>query len=508
MREVRLSARQSKRPANRRDEERPALRVVEGGGGNDPPDAGNADVLTRRFPRTDSGNAELFAALHGDNTRYDHRRRRWLIWKDHWWVPDRDAEIRRMAKHAARVRQQQREWLEIPDQEERARVHRWVINNESKYRLASTVDLAQAERRIADSGEGWDEDPWLLGVANGVVDLRTGVLRSGDRSDRITKHAAVAYEPDATAPTWDDFLTRIMDGKRDLITYLQRMIGYSLTGDTSEDVMFFLYGEGANGKSTLVGTIENLMGDYAKQAPPDLLLANHSDSHPTRIADLAGCRLVTAIEVERGKRLAEAFVKQQTGGDKLKGRFMRQDYFEFAATHKIFYAVNYRPQVRGTDYAIWRRFRIIPFTVTLPPEEWDKHLPEKLHAEWPGILRWAVQGCLEWQRQGLGMPKEVQEATAGYRAEMDVVGRFLSERCEKDPNGRVTTLNLYGAYEWWCDDGDISPESHIAFSRRLKEHSIAQGRNKKERWWAGIRLREANTETASGPSSPTADDDR
>src|SRR5919107_5291637 len=265
-----------------------------------------------------------------------------------------------------------------------------------------------------------DASPDLLNVLNGTIDLRTGELRPHRREDLITKMAPVEYDPNSPVPAWAATLERVLPSP-DLRAFFKKLCGYAISGETSEHLLPVLYGTGANGKSTVLSTLLAAAGDYGMQAAPDLLVAKKG-AHPTEVADLFGMRLVASIEVEDGRRLAESLVKQLTGGDKVRARRMRQDFWQFEPTHKVFMAVNHKPEVRGTDTAIWRRIRLIPFTETIPPGEQDKKLPEKLRAELFGILAWCVEGCLEWQREGLQAPEEVRRATGQYRSEMDVIG--------------------------------------------------------------------------------------
>jgi putative DNA primase/helicase len=226
------------------------------------------------------------------------------------------------------------------------------------------------------------------------------------------------------------------------------------------------------------------------QAAPDLLVAKKG-SHPTELADLFGMRLVASIEVEDGSRLAESLVKQLTGGDRVKARRMRQDFWEFEPTHKVLMACNHKPQVRGTDNAIWRRIRLVPFTETIPPAEQDKQLPEKLRAEASGILAWAVEGCLEWRREGLQEPEEVRRATAGYRSEMDVLGAFLRDCCELGAEHNIAVKDLYGAYKFWCEENGERPETQRRFGSRLTERGGFEryrGGVDGGHRWRGVRL--------------------
>ena len=331
----------------------------------------------------------------------------------------------------------------------------WAKASQARGKLEAAVKLAESEGAVSANADQFDANPWLLNCANGVLDLRTGTLRPHNRGDLFTALAPVAYDPAATCPTWDAFLTRIMGGSAELISFLQRVIGYSLTGSVREQVLFFLYGAGANGKSTFLKTILAMLGrDYAKQAAPDVLIES-SDRHPTELADLAGVRFVASIEVSEGKRLAEALVKQLTGGDPVKARLMRQDFFQFDPAFKILLAANHKPVVKGTDFAIWRRIKLIPFTVTIPEAEQDKTLGDKLLAELPGILAWAVRGCLAWQRDGLGIPAEVIDATVAYRAESDELAPFLEECCNLGERLQAQAGPLFEAYKKWAEDGGI-----------------------------------------------------
>ena len=288
-----------------------------------------------------------------------------------------------------------------------------------------------------------DTNSWLLNCLNGTLDLLTGELLPHQRDNLITKVAPVEYDPVAKCPVWDRFLSRIMGEDEDLIGFLQQMVGYSLTGDVSEQILFIGYGEGANGKSTFLNTLLGLLGDYAMKATSDLLMRHQG--HPTEKADLFGKRFVATIETEDGRRLSEVFVKEATGGDPIRARRLHENFWQFNPTHTLFLATNHRPIIRGTDHAIWRRIRLIPFNVTIPDAKMDKHLIGKLRAEWPGILNWAVRGGLLWQAKGLKTPDRVEAATGIYRREMDVLADFFEDRCELGFDNLVTARDLCAA---------------------------------------------------------------
>lgn len=326
-------------------------------------------------------------------------------------------------------------------------------------------------------------------MVNGTVDLRTGELRPHRREDLITRLAPVEYDPDAEAPLWEAFLRRIMDGNEDLIRFLQRAVGYSLTGDTSEQCFFLLYGTGANGKSTFLEAIRAMLGDYAQQADFGTFLVQNRDGPRNDVARLVGARFVSAVEVESGRRLSETLVKQLTGNDRVVARFLYREHFEFVPTFKLWLAANHKPVIRGADHAIWRRIKLIPFQVTIPPEDRDRQLAARLRAELPGVLAWAVRGCLEWQQYGLGEPPEVTEATNEYRAEMDPLGPFFGERCVLHPNARAYAGELYAGYAAWCEQAGERPMSQREFGLRLQERGFERRIVRGRVVWVGLGLR-------------------
>src|SRR5215218_9119011 len=345
----------------------------------------------------DAGNAERLADRHGANLRYCYPWGSWLVYDGTRWHVDDRGTVVRLAKDTARSIFE--EAKEAPDDETAKRLGKWASSSLSESKLRSMISLAQSEPGIPILPEEMDASPDLLNVLNGTIDLRTGKLREHRREDLITKVAPVDYDPDGIAPTWAAVLERTLpsEGVRQ---FFKKLCGYAITGDVSEHILPVLYGTGANGKSTVLNALLEAAGEYGMQAAPDLLVAKRG-AHPTEIADLFGMRVVASIEVEDGRRLAEALVKSLTGGDKIRARRMRQDNWQFDPTHTVFMAVNHKPIIKGTDAGIWRRIRLIPFTETIPPADQDKQLPAKLRDELPGILAWAVEGCLEWRREGL-----------------------------------------------------------------------------------------------------------
>jgi putative DNA primase/helicase len=419
------------------------------------------------FALTDSGNAEYFAHHAGQHLRFDHRRQRWLVWAGHRWQPDADAAVRRLAKQA--IRQRLQEAARLADADARAKASKWALSSEARGRLEALLYLAQAEAPIADTGVDWDANPWLLGVPNGVVDLRTGHLRAGRPDDRITRHAGVAFDPDAEAPRWCRFLSEIFGGDTAMGDYVQKLAGYSLTGQTGEQIVVMGHGTGANGKGTLLNLLIAVAGDYGAVMPFSTIELHQRSVIPNDLAALDGARLVTASETQDGTRLNESRIKALTGCDPLTARFLHAEFFTFRPVAKFWLAVNHQPIVRDDSYGFWRRMRLLPFTQTFAV---DGTLEGTLRAELPGILAWAVRGALAWQAEGLTPPTAVLDATATYEQDSDVLGTFLDESTERDPLAEVRAADLYQHYKSWADRHGLAERERLtanAFGRKLAE---------------------------------------
>jgi putative DNA primase/helicase len=353
------------------------------------------------------------------------------------------------------------------------------------------ITLAQSEPGIPVTEADLDSNPWFLNVQNGTLDLKTATLRPHQREDLLTKIIPVSYDPNALCSTWDKFLAEIAAGDHDLIHFLQKSVGYSLTGSVSEQVFFILYGIGANGKSTFINTILHLLGSYAQQTPTEtLLVKKHTNGIPNDVARLAGARFVAAVEAEHGRHLAEALVKQLTGGDTITARYLHKEFFEFNPTFKIFLSVNHIPAIKGNDHGIWRRIRLIPFNVTIPENKRDPNLSTKLEAEFAGILRWAVEGCMLWQKEGLKPPDSVKTAVEDYRAEMDTIGDFIEECCAIDPAAKTPFGALFTEYQNWLNLNGVNfTASKKDFADALSEHGYQSSRSKGKRYRSGIRIK-------------------
>jgi putative DNA primase/helicase len=380
----------------------------------------------------------------------------------------------------------------LSDDDARKSFVRWATSCESKKSLDAMLNLLTHEDGIPIIPDEMDRDPWTLNVENGTLDLRSGKLRPHDPGDLLTKLCPVPYHPDAECPTFETFLQRIFEGRDDLIRFVQALCGYVLTGTVGEQVLPILHGIGANGKSTLVTALLDLLGpDYAMKAPADLLMVRRSEAHPTELADLFGKRLVVASETGEGCRLNETLVKELTGSERIRARRMRQDFWEFTPTHKVMLCTNHKPSIRGTDHAIWRRIRLIPFTVVIPDEEQDRNLDSKLRAELPGILAWCVRGCLAWNRGGLRPPAEVTEATSEYRSEEDILRAFLDEHCILGRQFKARAADLYGRYKGWAESSGENPLSQTRFGKALAERGLEKQRSNGIHY-QGIGLRHSN----------------
>lgn len=454
--------------------------------GRIPPREDNGDGPPR-INRTDLGNATRLVRSFGMDLRFCHPWGCWLAWTGQRWQQDETGLIYRHARGV--VAQLHAEADAEPDTDTQKAMRAWALASEAERRINAMASLARHASGVPVLPRDLDRGEWLLNCPNGTLDLRTGDLKPHQRADLLTKLCGAVYDPDARAPLWESFLTRISGDNPELVQFLRRAVGYALTGSIAEHALFFLYGRGRNGKSTFVNTIQQVFGEYGITINADLLTAKNQGEHPTGIADLQGRRFVATIEVEDGKRLAESLVKTLTGGDRIRARRMRQDFYEFDPTHKLFLAANHKPVIRGTDDGIWRRIRLIPFSVQIPDEEVDPELPRKLLREAPGILAWAVRGCLEWQEDGLKDTAVVTAATAEYRAEMDELAGFLDEKCEVGDDLKVRMPDLYAAYAAWCKTTGSYQCDQRKLGRVLTERGFPADKSNSSNWRLGIDLR-------------------
>jgi putative DNA primase/helicase len=421
------------------------------------------------FAHTDLGNSERLIHEHGEHLRYTDAMG-WLRWTGtHFERDDADA-VDQYAKETVRAMYAQAGRTQDP--KARASLADWAVKSESRKRITDMVALARSDPAVRISHDELDADPWLMTVQNGTLDLRTGELRQHDTGDLITKCCPVDYQPDAPAECFSAFLNYIMGGDNDLVTFLQRAVGHSLTGDTAERCLFLLYGTGRNGKSTFLHVIREMLGGYALHARSETIMAKRGDGVPCDLARLKGARLVTFSEVEQGRKMFVSRVKEMCGGtDPITARFMRQNEFSFNPEFKPWIATNHKPAITDDTDSIWDRLFTIPFTVRVPDERVDKGLPDKLLAELPGILAWAVRGCLAWQDMaGLNAPAAVRAANEAYRVEMDTFAGWQDECCITGLDSmQARGGDLRASYEGWCKDNSVQPIGSRKFGERLGE---------------------------------------
>jgi putative DNA primase/helicase len=435
-------------------------------------EAQEADARPPAF--SDEALALRFAERHAGDLRFVAAWSKWLEWDGARWRFDETLRAFDLARRVCR---------EAASECNKPRLAAAIASAKT---VSAVERLARADRRIAATVDQWDADPWVINTPNSVFDLRTGQARAHRADDYITKIAAVGSHGDA--PRFLAFLERITRGDAELIAYMRRVLGYALTGLTREHAIFFAYGTGANGKSVLLSTIAGIFGDYHRTAPIETFVAGNAERHPTDLAGLRGARLVTATETEEGRRWAESRIKQLTGGDTVAARFMRQDFFEYKPAFKLIIAGNHRPSLRSVDEAIRRRFHLIPFAVTIPAEERDGELTEKLKAEWPGILAWLIEGCLEWQTEGLRPPQAVIEATEAYLSAEDALAAWIDDKCERNVNAWESSTALFVSWSAWAASAGEHAGSAKRFVQNLETRGLIPTRKNNGRGFHGLRI--------------------
>ena len=447
------------------------------------------EALTEELHYTDMGNSRRFALEFGADVRYCHPWESWLIWDGRRWRRDEAGEIFALARRipaiiaaeAAHYTEQagrrnasksEREQLQARAEE----AWKGAKAAEQLRNIKAFLELARSEPGIAVSPGDLDAGLDIINVANGIIDMRTGELHPHDRRKLCTKLIDIHYIPGAAAPRWEKAVLDFTGGDTELAFFLQRAVGYSLTGRTNEQCVFILHGRGRNGKSLFADRIGRIAGDYGQQADFSLFLEKEQDKISNDIARLCGARFVAASEGEAGKRLAEAAIKHMTGGEKMVARFLHKEYFEFRPQFSPWLATNHRPQIRGTDEGIWRRIRLIPCRAYFDPKDDDPQLMDTLDSEMPGILAWAVQGAVQWYRRGLGNAEAVATATSEFREEMDSIGAWLAACCSTDDPGAITPLaDIYASYAAWIEAAGEGVLSQRKFNDRMKDRGIENG---------------------------------
>ncbi len=439
-------------------------------------------------PRTELGYAHRFVEVFGDRLRFvatwsiGHQ---WLVWDGRRWAPDTTGQAKRWMKIVARTVTTAA--LSITDETARRQAIKEAKRGEANSSVNGALALASIDARVVIDHEELDGDPWLLNCFNGTLDLRIGQLRDHEQDDLLTKMCGASYRPETSGPVFEQFLARVQPDET-VRDFLGRLLGHALVGQLVEHVLPIFWGDGANGKSTLLDAVLAALGDYGGSAAPGLLTARNFDSHPTEVADLFGLRLARLDETDDGRRLAEGTVKRLTGDRRQKARRMRENFWEFDASHTFVMLTNHKPLVAGTDEGIWRRLRLIPFAVVIPEEERDEHLPDRLNDELDAVLTWLVAGCATWQRQGLDEPEVVVNATAAYRAESDAIGRFLAERCHTTVVSKVQSSVLYQAWSRWCIGEGLEPGTTKSFSTSLHNRGFDTTKSNGRMVWKGLGL--------------------
>ena len=420
-------------------------------------------------PAAEDSIALLFAERHALELRYCAAWGRWLGYDGTRWRHD-------TTLHAF-------DYVRVVCREIAASHEKLASVIASAKTVAAVERLARADRRLAATAAQWDADPWGFTAEDATVELRTGIGRAPDALDYITKKAACACAPPGTPhPLWSSFLRVVTADNDELRDFLQRYVGYCLTGLTAEHVFVFAYGTGANGKSTFVNTIAGIFGDYATTAAMSTFLASNTEQHPTDLAKLHGARLVVAQETQKGRRWDEIKIKALTGGDVITARFMRQDFFDYAPTFKLFICGNHKPRLASVDEAMRRRLLLVPFAVQIPPGERDLRLTAKLKAEWPAILRWCVTGALRWQAEGLAPPAVVRDATDEYLRDQDTVRQWM-EDCTHDDSVTVftRTAHLFASWRAWCEERNLKPGPEQGLTQALRDKGYERARDGKGR---------------------------
>jgi putative DNA primase/helicase len=447
-----------------------------------------SDAEQPRFTDTDIANGQRLGSRHGENIRFTTEAG-WLVWNGIRWEEDeRNVRVQALAKETALSI-----FDEIKGAANREEMMRHAKRSQSKSSIDAMISLTPSEPGVLCKLTAFDADPFALNCLNGTIDLKSGELRPHRRGDLITKLVPIAYDPNAECEQWDAFLWRITDQDEELYAYLRRLVGYLLTGLTTEQVLHFLFGLGANGKSVFSEVVSALMGDYAIVVSPDLIMLKRHGGIPNDIARLRGARGAFMNETTQGAKFDEAKLKDLTGGDSLTARFLHREFFDFAPTHKLIIRGNHKPAIVGTDEGIWRRLRLVPFTVSIPAAEQDQQLLTKLRRELPGILKWAVTGCVEWQRSGLNPPARILDAVKEYRDEADTLGKFIDENCQERSLAQVSSSIFFSRYQKFCESAGERWISAKDLPSEMQRRGFAQKRQNSGRFYLGIEFNSANS---------------
>lgn len=442
------------------------------------------------FTVDDSGNSDIFKELFGKKVQYNYTEKEWYCWSGARWEKAPEALIMTCIDSVnAELEKQCDEYAKVNGGYAEKEMLKHLKYSRSQKGMEACEKNARHKCVFPSAKQ--DRNKMMFNAKNGTLIVEKNKLVQADPEWYITKLAGTTLGgEDEKCPVWLGFLNEIFAGDTELVRFVQKAVGYSMTGKTTEQCLFFLYGGGSNGKSTFLNTISEVFGDYALNIQPQTVMeqkfASGSTANPD-VARLKGARLVTTVEPNEGERLNEGLIKQLTGGDTITARFLYGKEFQFRPEFKLWIAANNKPVVRGSDFGIWRRIRLIPFDVTIPPERADKELPQKLKAEYPAILRWCLEGCRLWLEEGLGNVRAVEQSTAEYRMEMDTVSAFIDECCEKNPHARAKSSTLYAAYKRWCEDNGRGAKSAQKFGAEFGRQF--QKVNTGGVWYLGVALK-------------------
>ncbi len=445
---------------------------------------GPADPLPEE-PKSELGYARRLVSVYGDRLRYVPAWRRWLVWDGQRWAHDGTGQAARWMKSIAR--RVTSDAIAEENEKKRQAAISLARRGESSSGVSGALTLAGTEEGIVVTPDDLDADPFLLNCRNGVLDLRTGQLGPHDPALLLTKMTGAAYDPEAPGAEFAKFLERVQPDEA-MRSFLARLLGHALEGRVVSHLLPIFHGAGANGKSTLLEAVAAALGDYAGPADPELLTARTFDAHPTGVADLCGLRLAILHESDAGRRLAEGTVKRLTGGDRIKARRMREDFWSFEPSHTFVMASNHKPIVTGQDEGIWRRLRLVPWDVVIPPEERDEELAHKLALELDAVLGWLAAGYADWHEHGLSDPEQVVKATSSFRAESDALGRFLDACCLVGSHYNVGSSDLFAAWSKWCAAEGADPGTQTAFATALQNKGLDSRKVHGRMRWTGVGL--------------------
>lgn len=450
-----------------------------------------------RVTLTDDGNALRFVDSFGEQVRFVHEHNAFYIWDGSRWAKDTRENVIALAREVPK--QIDLAATKIIDDDTRKTVEKWANASRNVQRIKAIPTLARADDRIKVSADSLDADPWLFNVSNGTINLRTGGISDHDKNDLLTLHSPITFNPRATAPLWDSYLLRVFDNDRDVIDFVQRSVGYSLTALTVEQAFFILHGPQGTGKTTFIETLREIFGEYAMNADPSTFMQKQRSGRANpEIARLQGARFVSSSETEENERLAAGIVKRLSGNTRITASHLYAPDFEFEPVLKLWIDTNHKPRIAAHDDAVWARLVLIPFEVVLRHTALDiKGYKDLLKAELPGILRWAVEGCLKWQADGLTRPDKIKNAANEYRTESDALQQFIDDACIVGAHEVSGATDLYRSYNEWCETANERPFNMRRFKQAMTERGFAQDRRSTGNVWLGIRA--AGTRATAEP---------